>query len=346
MRLMGDVGFRMEEILRQACYALLEHPGTTLLDIERLLDRTDESFRRKIINTTKDPQTARFFENSFREFPKDAIRPILTRISRLTRPEKVRTLLCQPHSFNFREAMDEGKIILINLSDRLLGEQTSQILGQLFVAKIQTAVFSRADTTKALRRPFYLYLDEFATFVGVNSESYQRLLSRSRKYAFGLVISQQQTTQVGNDLLQEILGNVSTIFSFNVSSNDASKFSKEFLMNTGGELVNVPEYELQTLKIGEAWAKIGQTVFPLKTALADQNPDPARAREVIERLRMNYGYRVDKPKHEPKPHKMIEPDADSQFMIRKSPDHDIDCNDNPDINNVVEDDNDDPSKVF
>ena len=123
-RLMGDTGARMDEILRQTCYALLERPGSTLLDIERLLTRTDDSFRREIINTTKDEQTAYFFENTYPSYPKDAHLPITTRIGRLTRPKIVRTLLCQPHSFNFREAMDEGKILLFNLSDGLLGEQT------------------------------------------------------------------------------------------------------------------------------------------------------------------------------------------------------------------------------
>jgi hypothetical protein len=287
---MGDTGPRMDEILRQTCYALLERPGSTLLDIERLLTRADASFRQEIINTTSDEQTAYFFEKTYPSYPKDAHLPITTRIGRLVRPRIVRTLLCQPgRSFNFREAMDEGKILLFNLSDGVLGEQTSQVLGQLIVSKIQMAVMSRVDTPAAARRPFYLYLDEFQTFTGVAETSYEKILSRARKYSLGVCLAHQQTGQIPNSLLQEILGNVSTMIAFSVSSADAAKLCKEFVMAFGQEAEHIPDDFLLTLKVGEAWGKIGRTVFPFKTWLADQSPDPSRAKEVIERSRMNYG---------------------------------------------------------
>jgi hypothetical protein len=289
-RLMGDTGPRMDEILRQTLYALLERPGSTLLDIERLLSRSDGSFRQDIINTTRDDQTAYFFEKTYPSYPKDAHLPITTRIGRLVRPKLVRTLLCQPQqSFNFREAMDEGKILLFNLSDGILGEQTAQVLGQLIVAKIQMAVMSRVDTPAAARRPFYLYLDEFQTFTGVAETSYELLLSRARKYWLGLILAHQQTGQLSNRLIQEILGNVSTMITFNVSHNDASKLCKEYVVSMGMAAEHIPPEELLKLKVGEAWGKIDKTVFPLKTWLADQSPDHARAKEVIERSRTNYG---------------------------------------------------------
>jgi len=259
------------------------------LSIERLLVRNDASFRQEIINTTTDEQTAYFFEKTYPSYPKDAHLPITTRIGRLVRPRIVRTLLCQPgKSFNFREAMDEGKILLFNLSDGVLGEQTSQLLGQLIVSKIQMAVMSRVDTPAAARRPFYLYLDEFQTFTGVAETSYEKILSRARKYRLGLTLAHQQTGQISNSLMQEILGNVSTIIAFTVSSADATKLCKEFVVSMGVEAEHIPDDFLLTLKVGEAWGKIGKTVFPLKTWLADQNPDPIRAKEVIERSRMNY----------------------------------------------------------
>ena len=89
--------------------------------------------------------------------------------------------------------------------------------------------------------------------------------------------------------MQEILGNVSTIIAFNVSSADATKLSKEFVVEMGAEVEQVPSEELLRLKVGEALGKIGKTVIPFKTWLADQSPDPIRAKEVIERSRMNYG---------------------------------------------------------
>src|SRR5919202_3688508 len=132
-RLMGETGARMDEILRQTLYALLERPGSTLLDVDRLLSRSDDTFRKEIIRLSRDEQTRFFFESTYPSFPKDAHLPITTRINRLVRSRTVRNLLCQPgRSFNFREAMDEGKILLFNLSDGILGEQTAQLLGQLF----------------------------------------------------------------------------------------------------------------------------------------------------------------------------------------------------------------------
>ena len=118
----------------------------------------------------------------------------------------------------------------------------------------------------------------------------------------------QQTHQIPDSLLQEILGNVSTILAFNVSENDAAKMRKEFLLDLGDEVASIPKDFLQTLKIGEAWGKIGRTSFPLTTALADQHPDPTRVKEVIERSRMNYGVK-DVRKNSDKPDK---PDQDVQ----------------------------------
>src|SRR5918997_517016 len=245
---MGDTGPRMDEILRQTFYALLERPGATLLDIERLLTRGDASFRQEIINSTSDEQTAYFFEKTYPSYPKDAHLPITTRIGRLVRPRLVRTLLCQPGvSFNFREAMDEGKILLFNLSDGALGEQTSQLLGQLIVSKIQMAGMSRGDTPAAARRPFYLYLDEFQTFTGVAETSYEKILSRARKYLLGLPLAHQQTGQISNSLMQEILGNVSTIIAFSVSSADSTKLCKEFVVDMGVEAQHMPSEELLRL---------------------------------------------------------------------------------------------------
>jgi Type IV secretion-system coupling protein DNA-binding domain len=268
----------------------MERPGSTLIDIEPLLSRQDATFRNEIIARSRDEQTIRFFRDSYPSFPKDAHLPITTRISRLVRPKAVRSLLCQPgRSFNFREAMDEGKILLFNLSDGLLGEQTSQLLGQLIVSKMQMAVMSRMDTPAALRRPFYLYLDEFQTFTGVAETSYANMLSRARKYKLGLILAHQQTGQLSQDLLRDILGNVSTLITFNVSHEDAVKLSKEYVQGNGQAMEYMPPGELLSLKTGEAWGKIGKSCFFLSTALAPQQPDLSRAKEVIQRSRKNYG---------------------------------------------------------
>ena len=128
-RLSNDLTPRMREIMYHTFYALLERKESTLLDVEILLDRTDDSLRNEIIYTTQNPRTARFFQSVFPTLSRDACLPIYSRIAQLVSPRRIQNLLCQPgKSFNFREAMDDGKILLFNLSDGILGEQTAQLL--------------------------------------------------------------------------------------------------------------------------------------------------------------------------------------------------------------------------
>ncbi|MDA1190090.1 MAG: hypothetical protein O3A46_00225 [Candidatus Poribacteria bacterium] len=129
-RIMGEGGHRMNEILRHAVYALLERPGSTLLDVPRLLDPDDGLFREIVIRETRDPDTERFFRDVYPRFPKDAHLPIVNRLGRFLRPKTIRNVLCQPTpSFDFRKAMDAGKIMLFNFSDGILGETNCSILG-------------------------------------------------------------------------------------------------------------------------------------------------------------------------------------------------------------------------
>ena len=289
-RLTDGGGPRMNEILRHSLYALLKRPGTTLLDIPRLLDRNDPSFREEIIRTAPAQDTAYFFENTYPTFPKDAHLPIVTRLGQLLQPRFVRNVLCHPESaLNFRQAMDTGKILLFNLSDGILGETNSRILGQLIVSKIQLTTMSRADVAKEKRRPFWLYLDEFQSFVDVNATSYETLLSRARKYRLGLILAHQNTAQIPSTLLREIFGNVAAMIGFVVSHEDATKLSREFVVDFDGEIDHVPPETLVSLKVGEAVCKIGRSTFFMKTYLADQHPDRERAEEILERSRRNYG---------------------------------------------------------
>jgi hypothetical protein len=301
-RLMGETQARMDEILRQALYALMARADSTLIDVEKLLSRTDDAFRQEVIRTSEDEQTRYFFESTYPSFPKDAHLPITTRINRLVRPKMVRTLLCQPgRCFNFREAMDEGKILLFNLSDGLIGQQTAELLGQLIVSKLQLAAMSRMDIPKAARRPFYLYMDEFQTFTGVNETSYEKMLSRARKYELCLILANQQTGQIPKLLMREILGNVTTFIMFTVSHVDAVALHQEFPVNLGNEIAFVPPEDFTMLKTGQAWGKIDKSVFPLKTALAPQEADFTRTKAVIDRSRRNYGYSQTRPDVRQKP---------------------------------------------
>jgi hypothetical protein len=130
---------------------------------------------------------------------------------------------------------------------------------------------------------------EFQTFTGVAETSYANMLSRARKYKLGLILAHQQTGQLSQDLLRDILGNVNTLLTFNVSHEDAVKLAKEYVQGSGQAMEYMPPGELLSLKTGEAWGKIGKSCFFLSTVLAPQQPDLSRAKQVIQRSRKNYG---------------------------------------------------------
>ncbi len=286
---------RMEQILRQGLYLLMQIPGATLLDFERLLDRQDDSFRRWAVTQVNDPEIERFWLHTYSAYPKDAHLPLVSRLGRFLRPKVVRSLLCAPGCLNVRKAMDEGKILLFNLSDGLLGATNAELLGQLVVAKLQMAAMSRADAPKEARRPFSVYLDEFQTFCGVAATSYERILSRARKYNLSLILAHQQTGQIPEQLMREILGNVATVVCFSVSASDAKRLGRELVGEIDGETIALDPKELLSLRVGEAWCRISRNVFFLRTRSAPED-GPAWVRdEAVRRSRLRHGVELQEP---------------------------------------------------
>jgi len=211
-------------------------------------------------------------------------------LERFLRPKVIRSLLCTPgESLNIRQAMDEGRVLLFNLSDGVLGEANAEVLGQLIVAKIQMAAMSRADTAKENRRAFTLYIDEFQSFCGVAGTSYEKILSRARKYNLSLVLAHQQTGQVPERLMREILGNVSTLISFAVGASDATRLSREFVGEFNGKAFSADPQDLQTLRVGQAVCRIDRNVFFLSTRRAPENGRAVVRDRVIARSRELYG---------------------------------------------------------
>jgi hypothetical protein len=151
------------------------------------------------------------------------------------------------------------------------------------------AVMSRMDTPAAQRRPFYLYLDEFQTFTGVAETSYEKMLSRARKYKLGLILAHQNTGQLTKNLLDEIFGNVTTFIAFSVAYGDAMRLSQQYMVNMGGLQKPLPEGEFVNQRVGEAIGRIEQTVFKLSTPLVPQQPNHRRAEYIIQRSAQNYG---------------------------------------------------------
>jgi hypothetical protein len=228
-RLFADSwGPRLEYILRYTLLALLDYPNATMLDITRML--TEKKFRQDVISYLDDPVVKNFWTIEFAgwndKFASEAVAPVLNKVGAFTANPMMRNILGQPKStFNIREIMDEGKILIVNLSRGLMGEDNAGILGAMMVTKIQLAAMSRADLAESDRRPFYLYVDEFQNFA---TDSFAVILSEARKYALNLTVANQYISQMGEAVRDAVFGNVGTIVSFRISPDDAPFLLKYF----------------------------------------------------------------------------------------------------------------------
>lgn len=222
-------GPRLEYILRYTLLALLDRPNTTMLDITRML--TDKKFREETLSYCTDTVVLQFWRVEFAgwndKFAAEAIAPVLNKVGAFTANPVIRNIIGQPHStFNIRQIMDEGKILVVNLSKGLLGEDNAAILGALLVTKIQLAAMSRSDIEKIEdRRPFYLYVDEFQNFA---TDSFATILSEARKYGLNLTVANQYISQMSETVRDAVFGNVGTMITFRVSADDAPILVKQF----------------------------------------------------------------------------------------------------------------------
>ncbi len=229
-RMFGESwGPRLEYILRYTILALLDRPSTTMLDITRML--TDKKFRAETLGYCQDTVVLNFWNIEFAswndKFVTEAISPVLNKVGAFTANPIIRNIIGQPKStFDIRKIMDEGKILIVNLSKGLIGEDNAAILGAFLVTKIQLASMSRSDIERIEdRRPFYLYVDEFQNFA---TDSFATILSEARKYGLNLTVANQYISQMGENVRDAVFGNVGTIISFRVSADDAPILSKQF----------------------------------------------------------------------------------------------------------------------
>lgn len=229
-RMFGESwGPRLEYILRYTILALLDYPDTTMLDITRML--TDKKFRTKVLAECKDTVVLQFWKVEFAswndKFAAEAIAPVLNKVGAFTANPIIRNIIGQPKgTFNIRQLMDEGKILIVNLSKGLIGEDNAAILGSFIVTKIQLAAMSRSDIPRVEdRRPFYLYVDEFQNFA---TDSFATILSEARKYGLNLTVANQYTSQMSETVRGAVFGNVGTTISLRVSADDAPTLAKQF----------------------------------------------------------------------------------------------------------------------
>ncbi len=229
-RMFGESwGPRLEYILRYTILALLDRPETTMLDITRML--TDKKFRKETLSYCTDTVVLQFWNVEFAswtdKFQAEAIAPVLNKVGAFTANPVIRNIIGQPKStFNIRQIMDEGKILVVNLSKGLIGEDNAGILGSFIVTKIQLAAMSRSDIPDVKdRRPFYLYVDEFQNFA---TDSFATILSEARKYGLNLTVANQYISQMQDTVRDAVFGNVGSMISFRVSADDSPILAKQF----------------------------------------------------------------------------------------------------------------------
>ncbi|MEX1138926.1 MAG: type IV secretion system DNA-binding domain-containing protein [Bacteroidota bacterium] len=238
-------GPRLEHLLRHALFSLLDYPGSTLLDVTRIF--TDSPFRLKVISCITEEVIKAFWLNEFDKYSpwlrSEAVSPILNKMGQFLTNLPLRNIVGQrDNTFSLRKAMDEGKIVIANLSKGAIGEDNCALLGAMLVTQIQLAALSRANIPEGKRRPFYLYVDEVHTFL---TESFADMLAEARKYGLNLVLAHQYVAQLKEELRNAVFGNVGTIISFRVGADDANHLAREFApVFEEADFVNLPNYHI------------------------------------------------------------------------------------------------------
>ena len=295
-RMFGESwGPRLEYILRYTILALLDRPETTMLDITRML--TDKNFRKETLGYCRDTVVLQFWNVEFAswndKFVAEAVAPVLNKVGAFTANPIIRNIIGQPKStFNIRQIMDEGRILIVNLSKGLIGEDNAAILGSFLVTKIQLAAMSRSDIPDIRdRRPFYLYVDEFQNFA---TDSFATILSEARKYGLNLTVANQYISQMNETVRDAVFGNVGTMISFRVSADDAPILAKQFEPNF--EAVDLLQMHNRNFVInmvigGEKTPAFSARTLELPPSQADNTPHIiehsrrmySRSREDVER---------------------------------------------------------------
>ncbi len=278
-------GPRLEYILRNSLLALLEAPDTSLVSLMQLL--SDPAYRQGIIRQVRDPAVRLFWEKEFMawrdRYRTEAIAPIQNKIGQFVTHPILRGLIGQPKSsLDLRGIMDEGKILIVNLSKGEIGEDVSTLLGSLLVTSLQMAAMSRADQLEGDRQPFFAYVDEFQNFA---TESFATILSEARKYCLALTIANQYLAQMDEGTLDAVFGNVGSLLTFQVGPQDAAVLADQLAGDVEPEdLITLPRYTayLRLLIDGMPSRPFSMQTLP-PPAIHPQTQRPQRVRAVSRR---------------------------------------------------------------
>ncbi len=240
----GIVGPQWEHWARNAALTVMNQPGGgTLIDLPRLF--TDDNFRTAAIANVTDPVVRSFWDQQLAktaDFHKSEMyNYFISKFGRFMTNDLMRNIIGQKQSsFDFRELMDSGKILFVNLAKGKIGEINSDLLGLILVSKIQVSAFSRADIPEEKRRDFYLYVDEFQNFT---TDSFATILAEARKYRLNLNITNQYFEQLTEQIRNAVIGNVGTLISYRIGAEDAKYLSAELPGVGVDDLTNLDRFQ-------------------------------------------------------------------------------------------------------
>ncbi len=239
-------GPMFEQYMRNAMLLVMEDPesGSTLMEIPKVL--SDESFRRMKLRKCSNPVVRDFWvkeaEKAGGEASLQNMVPYITsKLTPFVANDLMRPIIAQQKStIDFRDAMDNEKILIVNLSKGKIGEINAQLLGMIIIGKILMAALARVDMPEEERKDFYLYIDEFQN---VTTDSIAQILSEARKYRLSLTIAHQFIGQLSEEIAKAVFGNVGSMCAFRVGAEDAEQLEKQFAPEfSAADLMNVDNY--------------------------------------------------------------------------------------------------------
>ncbi len=275
----GIIGPRYEYLFRNAALTVMADPaGGTFIDIPKLF--RDPNYVKQKLKYVTDPTVIEFWEKEMPQSQRsnefgEVVSWFVSKFGAFLSNSMMRNIIGQTKSaFDLREVMDNKKILLVNLSKGRTGELNSKLLGMIFVMKFQVAAMSRANIEESERSDFCLYVDEFQNF---STDSFATIMSEARKYRLNLIVANQFTTQLNEEIRDAVFGNMGTIVSFRVGQNDVETLSRYFKpIFEPDDLLRVPNYNaiVRTLINGVPTQPFSMAAIP---SLGTPNPKLSQA---------------------------------------------------------------------
>lgn len=270
----GIMGPRYEHLFRNAALTVMADPaGGTFIDLPKLF--RDPQYVKQKLEYVKDLNVLEFWQKEMPQSQRsnefgEVVSWFVSKFGAFVSNEMMRNIIGQTKSsFNLRDVMDNKKILLVNLSKGRTGELNSKLLGMIFVMKFQAAAMSRANIPEKERVDFSLYVDEFQNF---STDSFATIMSEARKYHLNLIVANQFTTQLTEEIRDAVFGNMGTIVAFRVGQNDVDSLARYFQPTfDADDLLRVPNYNTitRTLTGGVPTQPFSMTALP---PLGDPNP--------------------------------------------------------------------------